>query len=348
MLASQAGTAKFAERFPSAQNAQFFRQACGLTVSSLGIGSYLGAMDESTDLGYTGAVVAAVGRGINFIDTSLNYRNQRSERAIGSALKELFAQGVSRESLVLCTKAGYLVPDAVPKAALRPGDVVAGMHSMAPAFLADQLGRSLANLGVDSIDVFYLHNPETQLSHVDADEFYRRAGEAFGFLEETVRQGKIGWYGTATWSGYREAGALALDRLCEAAVRAGGNGHHFRFTQLPYSLAMTEALTARTQSVNGAALSLLDAAAQFGVTAVGSASLMQSRLTRGLPEALAARLGPAVTDAQRAIQFARSAPGLTVALAGMSREEHVAENAGVAAFRPLDGREYAALFESRP
>ena len=305
-------------------------------------------MDEQTDVSYTRAAVAAAEHGINFIDTSLNYRNQHSERAIGAALKELIARGISRDELVLCTKAGYLVPDAVPQGLLQSGDVVGRMHSMAPAFLEDQLSRSLTNLGVDSIDVFYLHNPETQLGYIDQDEFYRRAGDAFAFLEEAVRGGKIGWYGTATWSGYREAGSLSLARLCEAAVRAGGDGHHFRFVQLPYNLGMTEAYTAHTQNVNGASHSLLDAAAHFDVTVVASASLLQARLTRGLPKEIAARLGPATTDAQRAIQFTRSAPGITVALAGMSQDAHVAENAAVAGFAPLDGREYAALFESRP
>ena len=305
-------------------------------------------MDEATDHGYTRAVGVAVSHGINFIDTSLNYRNQRSERAIGTALKELFARGVSREELVVCTKAGYLVPDAVPHGVLRPGDVVARMHSMAPAFLEDQLNRSLANLGLDAIDVFYLHNPETQLGHVDENEFYRRACDAFAYMEGAVSQGKIGWYGTATWSGYREADALSLERLCDAAVRAGGSGHHFRFVQVPYNLAMTEAYSACTQNVNGTAAPLLDAAAQFGITVVASASLLQSRLARGLPEAFTGRMGPAKTDAQRAIQFARSAPGLTVALAGMSKEEHVIENTGVTGFRPLDRGEYAALLGPRP
>ena len=73
----------------------FYREAQGCHVSSLGLGTYLGAMSPRGRRGYTAAVLAAVRGGINFIDTSLNYRNQRSERAIGQAIIKLtqHAQG---------------------------------------------------------------------------------------------------------------------------------------------------------------------------------------------------------------------------------------------------------------
>src|SRR3954469_19656151 len=91
---AEAGATKdFAKRFAAQQSAGFFRSAQGLEVSSIGIGSYLGEMDEQTDRGYTEAVVAAVKGGINFIDTSLNYRNQRSELAIGEAIRQLTTAG---------------------------------------------------------------------------------------------------------------------------------------------------------------------------------------------------------------------------------------------------------------
>jgi diketogulonate reductase-like aldo/keto reductase len=76
--ATPEGTARYAAKFPSHQANLFFREAQGLTVSSLGIGSYLGAMDSATDSSYALSVVSAVRSGVNFIDTSLNYRNQHS------------------------------------------------------------------------------------------------------------------------------------------------------------------------------------------------------------------------------------------------------------------------------
>ena len=105
---------RFAKCHPETR--QFYRKTQSVTISSLGLGSYLGAMDDATDSGYEEAVKAAIDVGINCIDTSLNYRNQRSERAIGRALAGLFEKGgVEREQIFVSTKAGYLVPGAVPE-----------------------------------------------------------------------------------------------------------------------------------------------------------------------------------------------------------------------------------------
>ena len=141
--------------------------------------------DEATDRGYSGAVVAAVEGGINVVDTAINYRFQRSERSVGEALKQLSHDGFSRDEIVLCTKAGFLTPDGEMPAdaneyfsrefsnteSSTPEDIAAGCHCMTPRYLADQLERSRRNLGVECIDVFYLHNPETQLEEIPRDEF---------------------------------------------------------------------------------------------------------------------------------------------------------------------------------
>src|SRR5947209_11865426 len=149
------------------------RRAQDMEVSSLGIGTYLGEADDATDECYVEAIVTALKGGINLIDTSLNYRHQRSELAVARALSRWFESGGSRSEVVVCTKAGYLVQRAVPEN-LRQSDVVGKVHSLAPQFLDDQLERSRANLHLDTIDVFYIHNPETQLPVTGEDEFYQR------------------------------------------------------------------------------------------------------------------------------------------------------------------------------
>ena len=217
-FATAEGTARYASRFPGLEAKRFFRAAQGLTISSLGLGTYLGNIDDTTDAGYRAAVTLALQSGINFIDTSLNYRHQASERNIGEALAKLQP---SRDEVVLCTKAGYLVPGAVPTGILRPSDVVGNMHSMARAFLKDQLARSLQNLGVSTIDVFYLHNPETQLQYVTPVEFYSEVRGAFETLESEVAAGRLRFYGAATWNGFRtqrESEGLSLMRLAEIAA----------------------------------------------------------------------------------------------------------------------------------
>ena len=343
--ATSEGTARFAGRFAAQKAAGFYRQAQALTVSTIGFGTYLGEMDDATNRAYEDAIGAALDRGINFIDTSLNYRNQRSEQAIFAALQAAIGSGrIHRDEVVVCTKAGYLVPKAVPEGVLKPADIVGGMHSMAPAFLDDQLRRSRQNLGLETIDVFYLHNPETQLSQISPDEFHDRIRQAFTFLENAVEQGSIRFYGTATWDGYRRRpGApegLSLSRLAAIANEIAGTRHHFRFIQLPFNFAMPEAFV---QQVDGR--SVLIEAQQLGVTVVASASLLQARLARGLPEELGTMLPGTATDAQRCIQFTRSTPGIAVALVGMSQAAHVGENLALANTPPLPEKEYLRFYK---
>src|SRR4029077_20788699 len=88
---------------------------------------------------------------------------------------------------------------------LQPGvfsakDIVAGSHCMTPRFLEDQLARSLRNLGVDSIDVYYLHNPETQLGEVSRPDFLERIRDAFIYLETPPATGKISFHGLPPWN----------------------------------------------------------------------------------------------------------------------------------------------------
>ena len=59
-----------------------------------------------------------------------------------------------------------------------------------------------------------------------------------------------------------------------------------------------------------------------------------------MPEGLAERAPGLQTDAQRAIQFTRSTPGIGVALVGMSQAAHVRENLAVAEVPPLGAEAY--------
>jgi aryl-alcohol dehydrogenase-like predicted oxidoreductase len=338
------GTLRYAQRFSSHQS--FYRIAQEWTVSSVGLGTYLGGMDDEADESYRKAIAAAVKGGINVLDAAINYRHQRSERSIGAALADLFKEGIARrDEVVVCTKAGFLTPGAIDRTTLDLDQVVGRSHSMAPEFLDDQIDRCRQNLGLETIDVFYLHNPETQTGYVDRAEFLKRLAAAFERLEKIAADGRIVFYGTATWDGYRKSPPmLELESIVDLARDIAGDSHHFRFIQLPFNLAMTEAFGNRNQPSNGSKVSLLEAAAQHGISVVGSASILQSRLASGLPETLHDALPGLTTDAQRALQFARSAPRLAVALVGMGREEHVAQNLGVAAVPPVDAARFAELF----
>jgi aryl-alcohol dehydrogenase-like predicted oxidoreductase len=367
--ATAEGTRRYAARFTAIAAPGHFREPanCGSSdasaplVSSIGIGTYLGQPDEATDRSYTAAIVAAVEGGINVIDSAINYRYQRSERSIGAALQELARKGFARDEIFLSTKGGYITPDAEDSGSpeeyfereyTRPGilraeDIAAGCHAMSPSFLANQLDRSLKNLGVDCVDLYYLHNPETQLQEVPRDEFLRRLREAFRFLESAVAARKICFYGLATWNGFRQPAEaqdhLSLSEIEKTARDVAGAAHHFRFAQLPFNLGMTEALTRDNQPVHGPAVPMVQAAEALGINLVASASLLQSKMTRGLPAFIADAFG-LKTDAERAIQFVRSSPQILTALVGMSRVEHVQANLRLVSEPAAMAEQYARLF----
>jgi aryl-alcohol dehydrogenase-like predicted oxidoreductase len=368
--ATAAGTARFRDRFPQFQAAGHFRrpehvpEVRELWLSSIGIGTYLGETSEAADRAYTEAIAQAVRSGINVVDTAINYRNQRSERNVGTALKQAIDAGdLARDEVLVCTKAGYMPFDGDaprdPGAYLRQeyvdsgvapaAEIAGGMHCMAPSYLADQMERSRRNTGLATLDVFYVHNPETQLGHVPTELFYERLRRAFKFLEEAVANGKIRWYGAATWNGFRanpaDRGYLSLEQCVAAAKEVAGEEHHFRFVQLPFNLAMLEAFAYGNQVRDGHPASLLLQAPNFGVAVVGSGTLYQGNLAQGVPPQLTSALG-ASTDAEAAIQFARSATGLTSSLVGMSRKEHVIANLKVADRPPLARERWEALFNS--
>ena len=328
--ATPEGTERYRDRFAGRAAGDHFRQQQGLVLSSIGIGTYLGNADEATDRNYASAVVRAVQLGTNVIDSAANYRFQRSERSIGHALKQLTTEhGFAREELVICTKGGYLPFDGSPPRNVReyfnetfvkPGiasfeDVVAGSHCMTPAYLQSQVDQSLRNMELECVDVYYIHNPESQLGHVSATEFYARLKLAFERLEQNRKQGKLAHYGVATWNGFRVPAESrdhhSLVRMVELAREAGGDDHGFRFIQLPFNLAMSEAITLANETLDGQHVTVVDAATRLGVTVVASASLLQGRI-----------------EPRAAIQFVRSAPGITTALIGMSHVEHVEENLG--------------------
>jgi len=386
-FATPEGTRRYAQRFANAAEGYFRRSAAlpsallraggtsgqpapstglgastaGLLLSSIGMGTYLGEPDAETDQAYTDAVVAAVEGGVNVLDSAINYRLQRSERSIAAALKKLAAAGFARDEILLCTKGGFLTPDGempddpskyffreyIETGVFRVDEIVSG-HCMTPRYLANQLERSLRNVGIECIDVYYLHNPESQLGHVPREEFARRVREALASLESAVAAGKIRAYGVATWNAFRQPETapdyISLSEMERLAREVGGESHHFRFVQLPFNLAMTEALTRPNQALDGRRVSMVEAAHALDITLVASATLLQGQVARNLPSFIAEALG-LENDLHRALQFARSAPGFTTALVGMSRVEHVRENLKLVGVPPASQEQFAKLFE---
>jgi aryl-alcohol dehydrogenase-like predicted oxidoreductase len=321
----------------------------GLHLSSLGLGTYIGPPDAPTDVAVEHAVTICLTSGrVNVLDTAINYRYQRAERSIGRALARTIGAGtVGRDEVFLATKNGYLAPDSeaglrpdawiqkelLATGILRPEDVVDGSHSMSPTYLNDQFERSRKNLGVDSIDLLYLHNaPDAQLPAVGREEFLERLGAAFELLERFRDQGRLGAYGIATWECLRappdDPGFFDLESAVRIARDVGGEKHGFRYVQFPFNLGMPEAATFRNQPVGDSVATVFDAARRLGVHCFTSVPLFQGQLARSGPK------HPGFTTAQTALQFARSAPGSLGPLVGQKSTEHLSENLELASRPP--------------
>ncbi|RLM59611.1 aldo/keto reductase [Halobellus sp. Atlit-31R] len=364
-MATSQGTWGYRERFGDAFARTYFRRFGPGVTSSIGLGTYLGESTPERDERYRESLTEALAAGINHVDTAINYRYQRSERAVGDALA---AADVDREAVVVATKGGFVPFDGtrpddpgayVREEFVRPGlldvdDLAHGSHAIAPAFLSELVDRSRSNLGVDTIDCYYVHNPETQLAVRDRDAVYDRLEAAFEELERRRRAGDVGGYGVATWDAFRvprdHDAYLSLRevvaRADAAAETAGAAESGLEAIQLPFSVTMADAFTvaAHRHPESGDDVSALEYAQATGLDVVASATLAQGELASSIPAAVDAEL-VGETAAQRAINFARSAPGVTTALVGTSSPAHVPENIAAGTFEPLGARAFDAVFE---
>jgi len=360
--ATAEGTRRFAGRSGAA--AGHFRDGMGLSLSSIGLGTYLGEEDAATDAGYEASVAAALAVGINVFDSAINYRGQKSERAIGRALAKAFDEGrAQRDEVFVSTKGGYFphdgddprpprryVQESFLESGLAPKDEIARQcHCIAPSYLRDQVARSLENLGLSTVDLYYLHNVETQLGAVDRMTFRERMKRAIAALEEEVGAGRIAAWGIATWDGLRvppeHPEHISMADVLGMAKEIAGDGHHFRAVQLPSSLAMAQGMVYRSQETGQGRRAALAAATTLGLAAFGSASIAHGQLAAGdLPEEIAEAFPGLRSSAQQALQFARSAPGVTSALVGVSSPEHALEDFALAKVAPAAPERILGLF----
>ena len=353
------GTRKFAERHGRGNGR--YRDVLDLAWSSVGIGTYLGVADDPTDALVASAVRDAIKGGINVVDTAANYRGGRGETAAGKGLADSFAAGESqRDEVIVCTKAGYLPTSAevfrdtyLGKHGIGEADLVGGNHCMHPAYIEDRIARSLNALQVGKLDVFYLHNPEAQLAHVSREVFDQRLLAAFEVLEAAVKAGRLGYYGLATWRAFRaspgEAGYISIVGTKALAKRAAGDDtDHFRCLQMPLSITMPEAVNRPTQWVGDASVSAVAAARLLGLAVVSSGSIAKAKAPP-MNASLKKWLGEDLDDdVQRALQFSRSASGLTTALVGMKQSAHVAKNIAVQQRDPLPRASFELMFRKTP
>ena len=356
-FATPDSTKKFAES--SGVNLSNFNEFANLTLSNIGVGTYLGDPDSRTDDMVTNAVKQSILSGVNVIDTAINYRAQKAERSVGKAISELIQEGkISRDQLFVSTKNGYVTNDAdvklgfweyvkeeyTQKGIIKEGDVTSGYHCMTVPYLSDQLERSLKNLGLESIDLMYIHNSvEGQIKDISKAQFLENLKSVFELYEQKRDEGKIKFYGMATWECFRvppdNPQYLSLEDTFNMAKTIGGENHGFRFIQLPFNLYYDQALLGKNQLLGTEKLSILEAAVRLGIGVFTSVPFMQGRLLQPgvMPEFN--NLKPSL----RALQFIRSSPGVLAPLVGQKSLEHVTENLEIMKIPSIPESEFLEL-----
>ncbi|MCK9374307.1 MAG: aldo/keto reductase [Sulfuricurvum sp.] len=346
--ATKEGTFSYLKKFGT-YSKDFYRFNGELFFPSLGLGTYKPEpyKEENYIINFSEAIKTALRNGINLIDTAINYRYQMSEREIGEALAEMFKTGeITREEVIIASKAGFIpldfpFPDNpygwIQETIVTPGlakkeEIIIDQHCMSPKYLRWSCEQSLQNLGLEALDILFLHNPETQLGYIDTQTFYERIEEAFTLFETLRGEGKIGAYGIAAWNGFlyeeEHTEYISLARIVEIARRIGGEDHGFKYLQSPFNLAKPHAYAyANQQGEDGMYIPLMHACARFGITYMGSSPLLQKNLFK---RPFAAKIGELMrtsdlSDVTSALQFARSAGAISTVF-GAVEPSHVIDN----------------------
>jgi len=342
-----------------------FRLFDGLYLSSIGMGTYLGQPSAEDDNAMENAVYESIKSGaVNVIDTAINYRAMKSEKTIGRALLRLETDGIiSREKVFVCTKNGYITNDGdysnidvmeymqkmfISTGIIEASDISSGYNVLNPNYIRRCIDKSLSNMRFDAIDLVYIHNSfESWHEDISKEEFMDMLSKVFDVYEKYRSIGKIRYYGMATWTCFRvmpdNKEYLSLQEVVKLAEKVGGKEHGFRFIQLPYNLAYSEALLLKSQSVGGQKnLTILEAAETLGIHIFTSIPLFQSRLLRAqIPDYMGLS-----DQVLKLVQVIRSSPSVIAPLIGYKKREHLEQDLKIAEIPPLNSKEFEQVIHT--
>lgn len=263
----------------------------------------------------------------------------------------------ARGELFVSSRIGFLQEDAdlgvdsedlkailMEKGVIRDGEVVGNM-CYGGKFLEWQLERSRENLGLETVDLVNLHNPENFLGAMGHADLYDLIGKAFRTLEDARQDGKLKNYGVSSYMAFRSLGKyyLSLQKLTEIAENSAGKDNGFKFINLPINITMPESFIEKTQMQDPTSpptegltttpfensISTLKLAEKLGLNVIATSPLMGGYLM-GTP--LPADVFNVRYIAGKHVNFARSLPFdcIKSIVVGMKRNRHVKMNLQVA------------------
>jgi aryl-alcohol dehydrogenase-like predicted oxidoreductase len=359
-FATPAGTKKYVEyAIQKGKPSSHFRIFDDLSLSSIGMGTYLGQPSLEDDNDIENAVYDSIKSGaLNVIDTAINYRAMKSEKSIGRALLRLIKDDIiARDEVFICTKNGYITNDGdyprvdvmeymqkmfISTEIIKPNDISSGYNVLNPNYIARCIDKSLVNMHLSSIDLVYIHNAfESWYEDISREEFMQMLSKVFEIYEEYRSRNKIKYYGMATWTCFRvhpnNREYLSLEETVKVAEKVGGKQHGFRFIQLPYNLMYSEAILMKNQDVGSIKnLTILEAAERLNIGVFTSIPLFQSRLLNAKIPDYAGLTG----QVEKLIQVIRSTPSVISPLIGQKNPQHVQQNIKIANVAPMNNLEY--------
>ncbi|MDW3604207.1 MAG: aldo/keto reductase [Nitrososphaeraceae archaeon] len=365
-FATSEGTKKFRDNaIKKGKSYLHFKEFDDLILSSIGMGTYLGDLSKEDDIDIENALYESVkSHAINVIDSAINYRAMKSEKSIGRSITRLVNDGIiSRDEIFVSTKNGYITNDGdypmldvweyiqrmyISTGIIKAEDISSGYNVLNPAYIEKCIERSRFNLKLDTLDLVYIHNAfESWNQDVSKNKFFDMLSKVFEVYEKFRSKNKIRYYGMATWTCFRVGEEnkeyLSLDEVYNIAKSIGGVDHGFRFIQLPYNLAYSEALFLKNQNVgNEKKLTILEAAKRLKIGVFSSVPLLQGKLIQTkIPD-----YSETLTDPiMKLLQIIRSSPSIIAPLIGQKKMDHVNKNNKISEIPPLSEEEFKLAIE---
>jgi aryl-alcohol dehydrogenase-like predicted oxidoreductase len=361
-FATPKGTSKYMDNaLKRGVNISHFKNIENMKLSSVGMGTYLGNLSARDDADLEKSLYYSIKEGgINLIDTSINYRSMLSEKCIGRAINNLIEEEViDRESVFICTKNGYVTNDGdlsrvdidtylqlmfLNNNIISRSDLSPSYHIMNPNYISRCLDKSLCNMGINTIDLIYIHNSfESWYNIVDRPTYHEMLSRVFQLYEDFRQKGKINFYGMATWNCFtskeNSKGYLSLKEVVNIAKDVGGTNNGFKFIQLPFNMYLNEPYTFKNQPTETSSkATLLESAQKYGIHVFTSVPLYQGKLLHS--ELNKSPLDNLPAMSLKLLQFVRSTPGITAPLIGQKKPEHTKENALISKYPPLNEVEF--------
>ncbi|MBH5317428.1 aldo/keto reductase [Paenibacillus sp. GSMTC-2017] len=282
----------------------------GLKVSAVSLGTM--AFGRWIDEKASATILdLALEKGINVVDTANVYGGGESERILGNLLKE------RRADIVLATKVHGRVGEGVNDSGQSRYHIFKAVED------------SLKRLKTDYLDLYQVHrfDPNTPLE------------ETLRALDDLVRQGKVRYIGASNFAAWQLAKAHGISALHSL--------HRFESLQPEYSLISREIENeiipfVQSEQLGVIVYSPLGRGILSGKYRVGEAPPAGSRLAAGeerltqLLQKNALQIADAIkplasehglTGAQYALSWVLSRPGITSAILGASKPEHITEAA---------------------